>query len=110
MFSQPQHIVVGQFSAYSVAGEDFVYYVSISNPLEMVKNWFCSHLFLGLLKFREHSRKSSMEKEVRKTTSHNQNPAWPHLYCGFFFLAAQVAFRYSSSLKEQALTKSNKLT
>jgi len=25
----------------------------VSNPLEMVENWFCSHLFFGLLKFQE---------------------------------------------------------
>ena len=54
MFSQPQHIGVVQFSARPVAGEGFVHYGSIANPLEIVNNWFCSHLFLDPLKFQEH--------------------------------------------------------
>jgi len=27
---------------------------SIANPLKIVNNWFCSHLFLSLLKFQEY--------------------------------------------------------
>jgi len=30
---------------------DFVHDHSMSNPLKIVNNWFCSPLFLGLLKF-----------------------------------------------------------
>jgi hypothetical protein len=54
MFSQPQHMGVGQFSAHPVAGEGYVHKLSIPNPQKTVNNWFCSHLFHGLLKFQEH--------------------------------------------------------
>jgi hypothetical protein len=54
MFSQPQHIGVGQFSAHSVAGEGYAHYCSIANPLKIVNNWFCSLLFVDPLKFQEH--------------------------------------------------------
>jgi len=32
----------------------YVHNSSIANPLKIVNNWFCSPLFLGLLKFRGH--------------------------------------------------------
>jgi len=32
----------------------YVHYGSIANPLKIVKNWFCSLLFVDPLKFREH--------------------------------------------------------
>jgi len=33
-------------------GKDYVHNVIVSNPLKIVNNWFCSHLFFGLLKFQ----------------------------------------------------------
>jgi hypothetical protein len=53
-FSQPQHIVVGQFSAHLIAGEGNVHNLSIANPLKIVNNRFCSLLFVDPLKFQEH--------------------------------------------------------
>ena len=35
------------------SGQYYVHYGSIANPLKIVNNWFCSLLFLGLLKFQE---------------------------------------------------------
>ncbi len=32
----------------------FVHNLSIANPLKIVNNWFCSHLFVDPLKFQEH--------------------------------------------------------
>ena len=37
-----------------------VHLSSISNPRKIVNNWFCSPLFLGLLKFRGHIGKLAL--------------------------------------------------
>jgi len=72
------------FSWYLAAppGKEYVHEPSIANSPIIVNNWFCSPLFLGLLKFRGHignlalGRMESKRKIVSLFLSFQNYPAF----------------------------------